>query len=1013
MFDWNYMSADKITILLIEEDAQDASLIVNHLSTIEEFTINIKRISFLEEAKQYLSNAPASIILIAINDFGSDEIGKIKRIHKIAPDLPIVVLAKSQPNDFILQTVTTDAEDYLLKDNLSKEITLRTIRYAIKHKKSTERLRESERKYKGLVNLLPQTVFEMDVKGNLTFANDLAFQTFGYKHEDFSNDIPAIQLVEEKDRERALSNIQAVLRGEKPTDNEYSMMRKDGTTFPALIFSNPIVKNRTIVGLRGIIFDIKERKQSEAAIMDAQIRYRALYESVNDAILVMDKDIFIDCNPAALKLYGCTNDQLLLQPPYRFSPPAQPDGRVSKEKAEEKINLALAGEPQFFEWLHNRYDETLFNAEVSLNRVKLADKFYLIAMVRDISERKKTEEVLYKSEDKYRNIFNSAPVGIYQSTIDGNFLSVNKRLVQILGYDSKDELMQHNLESDIYYNKEERERNISELESKRNVVDLEICWKKKDGTPIWIQLTAQAITDETGKVQYYEGFVRNVNEQREAELKLRENQKLLSTVIETMPFGIWLIDQSGMIIHGNSAAQKIWGGAKYVGIENYGEYKGWFLNTGKKIEPKEWGGARAILNGESVVNEEIEIESFDGKRKILFHSSIPLFNSRKEITGAIVVNQDITELKRKDSQIRKLSRAVEQSPVLIVITDTSGIIEYVNPKFEQVTGYSFSEAIGRNSRFLKSGYTSKETYGELWRTISSGNEWRGEFHNVCKNGDQYWESAVISPIKNSAGVTTNYLAVKEDISEQKKITAELIAAKERAEHSDNLKTEFLAQMSHEVRTPLNVLLSFSTYIKEVLEERQHLTDDLEQYFSTVSIAGKRIIRTIELILNMSDLKSGSYINDPKPTDIYNEILKDVYHQLHRYADEKKLQFDLIQKSDSLFANVDQFATEQSLIQIIDNAIKFTEKGHVTICAEENETGNPVIIIEDTGVGIGEEYMKMLYSAFTQEDQGYSRSFDGNGLGLALAKKYCDLNNIQIDVKSEKRKGTIFTLTFLS
>jgi signal transduction histidine kinase len=199
----------------------------------------------------------------------------------------------------------------------------------------------------------------------------------------------------------------------------------------------------------------------------------------------------------------------------------------------------------------------------------------------------------------------------------------------------------------------------------------------------------------------------------------------------------------------------------------------------------------------------------------------------------------------------------------------------------------------------------------------------------------------------------------------------------------------------------------------VLDERQHLTDDLDQYFSTVSIAGKRIIRTIELILNMSDLKSGSYVNDPKPTDVYNEILKDVYHQLHRYADEKKLQFDLIQKSDSLFVNVDQFATEQSLIQIIGNAIKFTEKGHVTICAEENETGNPVITIEDTGVGIGEEYMKMLYTAFTQEDQGYSRSFEGNGLGLALAKKYCDLNNIQIDVKSEKRKGTIFTLTFLS
>jgi len=725
----------------------------------------------------------------------------------------------------------------------------------------------------------------------------------------------------------------------------------------------------------------------------------------------MDQDIFIDCNPAALKLYACTSDQLLLQPPYKFSPPTQPDERVSKEKAEEKINLALDGEPQFFEWLHNRYDGTLFDAEVSLNRVKLADKFYLIAMVRDISERKKTGEALHKSEDKYRNIFNSAPVGIYQSTTDGKFLSVNERLVQILGYDSRDELMQCNLKADIYYNKEERERNISEHEPRRNFADLEIRWKKKDGTPIWIQLTAQAITDEIGKVQYYEGFVRNVTEQREAETKLRENQKLLSTVIETMPLGIWLVDLNGTIIHGNSAAQKIWGGAKYVGIENYSEYKGWFVNTGKEIKPKEWGAARALLNGEKIVNEELEIESFDGKRKIILYSAVPIRNSIKEITGAIVVNQEITELRRKDFQIRKLSRAVEQSPVLIVITDTAGIIEYVNPKFEQVTGYSSSEAIGRNPRFLKSGYTSKDTYEELWRTISSGNEWRGEFHNVCKNGNQYWESAVISPIKNSAGVITNYLAVKEDITEQKKITAELIAAKERAEHSDNLKTEFLAQMSHEVRTPLNILLSFTTYIKEVLEERQHLTDDLDRYFSTVTAAGKRIIRTIELILNMSDLKSGSFVNDPKPTDIYNDILKHVFHQFHQSVDEKKLQFDLIQKSDSLIANIDQFAVEQLFIHIIDNAIKFTEKGHVLIYAEKNRTGNSVVKIEDTGLGIGEEYMKRLYIPFTQEDHGYTRSFDGNGLGLALVKQYCELNNIQISVRSKKGEGSVFTLVF--
>ncbi|MHB9041765.1 MAG: PAS domain-containing sensor histidine kinase, partial [Melioribacteraceae bacterium] len=381
------------------------------------------------------------------------------------------------------------------------------------------------------------------------------------------------------------------------------------------------------------------------------------------------------------------------------------------------------------------------------------------------------------------------------------------------------------------------------------------------------------------------------------------------------------------------------------------------------------------------------------------------------IAGVVVVNQDITEKKSKELQIRMLSSAVEQSTVSVLITDLKGQIEYVNKKFLESTGYTREEVLGKNPSILKSGFTSNNEYKNMWETITAGNEWRGELLNKTKDGNLFWEFEIISPIRNNSGTVTNYLAVKEDISNQKRMTKELIAAKEHAEHSDNLKTEFIAQMSHEIRTPLNILLSFSNFIKEELSDKKQLTNDLEEYFFKVDNAGTRIIRTIELILNMSELQSGSYSNDPKPTDISNEILTPIYHRFHQLVDEEKLQFELIRNAAPLPSDVDHYSVEQIFNHLIENAIKFTEKGFVKIYVDKNEIGKAVVKIEDTGIGIGENYLEHLYSPFSQEDRGYARSFEGNGLGLALVKKYCDLNNIQISVLSKKREGSAFTLIF--
>ena len=173
---------------------------------------------------------------------------------------------------------------------------------------------------------------------------------------------------------------------------------------------------------------------------------------------------------------------------------------------------------------------------------------------------------------------------------------------------------------------------------------------------------------------------------------------------------------------------------------------------------------------------------------------------------------------------------MEQSPASVVITDLEGKIEYVNPKFTQVTGYSVEEAIGQNPRILKSGEWPSEAYRELWETITAGKEWRGEFHNKRKDSTLYWEYASISPIRNEKGEITHFLAVKEDITERKLAEAELARAKEAAEAANRAKDQFLANMSHEIRTPMNGIIGMTELVLAT-----ELTNEQREYLEIVRI----------------------------------------------------------------------------------------------------------------------------------------------------------------------------------
>ena len=491
---------------------------------------------------------------------------------------------------------------------------------------------------------------------------------------------------------------------------------------------------------------------------------------------------------------------------------------------------------------------------------------------------------------------------------------------------------------------------------------------------------------------------------------LIETKILFQSTIDSLSDSIAILDEKGIIIYVNKAWREFAEENNYqtgnagLGL-NYIEIA---LGSDDKDKIGE-DVARAIIDiiEGSKVNYSIEYPCHLHDRDRWFILKLTSFvqNNKKRI---VAKHEDITSKKEIENLNSKRFHVIEQSPVSIFLTDVDGKIEYVNPKFEEVSGFRSNEVIGKRPRILEPGVLPREQYQKLLARIRSGKEWVGEFNNEKKNGTIYCEYIKISPIINEHGEITNFVGVKEDITHRKKTEAELIKSKKEAEKSDKLKSEFLTQISHEIRTPVNTLLSFSSLIEKELEGA--ITEDLAESFEYMGKAGNRIIRTIDLIIKMSELHTENYETDFMENDLI-ELLNNLVEQYKPLADKKNLSFNFIKMIDSAKILFDKQTVHDVFCNLIDNAVKYTSSGGIKIIVKRNAMNKLNVEVTDTGIGISQKYFIDIFKPFSQETSGYTRIFDGNGLGLTLVKKYCELNNADVLINSSKTHGSTFSVVF--
>lgn len=506
--------------------------------------------------------------------------------------------------------------------------------------------------------------------------------------------------------------------------------------------------------------------------------------------------------------------------------------------------------------------------------------------------------------------------------------------------------------------------------------------------------------------------------------------ELMELTLDSIADGIIATDTEGIITGINQAAKKMLGvtdeTAKEKPIDEV------FLLMDKNTKKSVRGlWKEALSSGKKVgLYQDVILVNNDGHQSYVSATFSTIQKMNQTPRGVVVVFRDVSLLREKEEKLYLYQLALEQSPNAVVITDEDNKIVYVNRQFTLITEYGSDEVMGNDPGFLKSGSTPKTKYEQLWDTLEEGRIWTGEFYNRKKNGQFYWEKAVISPIQNSVGRTTHYLAIKEDVTLQKAMEDELRRtrvmaennleksqyymkqlekARREAELANRAKSEFLANMSHEIRTPLNGLLGMISLL-----ELSSLSKEQMENLEVIRICGDNLLNVINNVLDFSKIESGKMELDYTSFAFADWLEKSMsVHQSQ--ADKKGIQ--LLWVVDSHLPRQlsgDPKHLQQIINNLVGNAIKFTDHGQVKVTVnqlvKEEERLWVEIKISDTGMGIPKEAIPRLFDSFTQLDGSITRRFGGTGLGLSITRQLIELMGGSIEVKSTVGEGSEFSVT---
>ncbi|MHA1168116.1 MAG: PAS domain S-box protein [Candidatus Hodarchaeales archaeon] len=547
--------------------------------------------------------------------------------------------------------------------------------------------------------------------------------------------------------------------------------------------------------------ELIERKLAEKALQEAKEKFQMLVEKLEEGVIFKDTEGFISfVNPKTTEILGYKEEELIGK---HWSHYISTEN-LSKAKAEPKKDPKESSSINEVSVQTKDGPPILITIKTTPIFSKNREYQGTLCVFTDITERKRIENALKKSEERYRAVVETQTEQISRIDPDLKHVFVNEAYCRFFGK-NREELIGQSIIFLVPVNERCKiEKYFSTLNFKNPVQMIEHQVINATGEIRWVQSVNRGIFNEEGELVEIQTVGRDITEHKLREEELRKSESNLAEAQRITHLGSWDWNLETKEFFWSDEVYRIFG-FSHKELEPSYEF---FLSI---VHPMDREFVNQSVNDALYKNKPYNIEHRiikpDGEERIMKEVAEVTYNEKNQPIRMFGTVHDITEcakaareLRVADEKIRILSRAVEQSPGSIMITDIDGKIEYVNPKFYQLTGFSSEEILGNNPRILKSGKTPIEEYERLWEAIKSGNEWHGEFLNKKKNGELYWDAFSISPIKNALGIITHFVAIREDITRRKKAEEELKKVLSLLEETIRERTYDLMQEKNKVKT---------------------------------------------------------------------------------------------------------------------------------------------------------------------------------------------------------------------
>ncbi|NBC17098.1 MAG: PAS domain S-box protein [Bacteroidetes bacterium] len=837
----------------------------------------------------------------------------------------------------------------------------------------------------------------------IVFVNEAFTRMTGYSADEVLGETPRILQGPETDRAVLDRLKESLMRGE-PYRGETVNYRKDGQPYTVEWSITPVEDEEgTITHYVSVQRDVTEKREAERQ----QARLAAIVASSDDAILSKTLDgIVTSWNAGAERLYGYTAEEMVGQSVARFIPEDRKD-ELDRIMASVREGRSVS----FQETIRQRKDGSRVSVALTVSPVRDAAGKVIgaSAIARDITERKQMEEALQASEERYRRIVETANEGIWQIDAEGRTTYVNAEMADMLGYTVEEMAGMHLFEA---MDAEGRARAEELLVDRQQGVRAqhEFTYQRKDGEPLEALVGTAPLLDEDGTYRGALAMVTDITERKQAEEALRRSRERLATAQRIAGLGHWERNLEEETLFWSDETRRIfgWDEDEAVTYETFME----------AVHPDDREEARrqqeGALRGEAPIDMEYRVRRPDGTERIVHEQGEATFDAAgtpMQIAGTVL---DVTERKRAEQELRAseaLKQAVLSSMLAeIAVLDDDGTIVAVNRRWEEFAiqgGDHDLRHTGVGVNYLDVCERSADRGDDLAREALDGiraalREERQTFvqEYPCHDGKQERRFRMeVTPLGTDVG---GVVVAHHDVTDHHKARQQLVAAKRAAEQMNDLKSAFLANMSHEIRTPLTSIIGYA----ELLREEADGSLDAE-FVDMIYRGGHRLQRTLNSVLDLAQLESATLDLSWEPCDVRALVL-DTVDLFQQEAARNALDLHADVPDAPVLVQTDQGALTRILNNLVSNALKFTPEGHVRLglAATESEV---TLSVQDTGIGISDDFQDRLFEPFTQESTGLSRDYEGVGIGMTIVQRLVELLGGTLEVSSEKGAGTLFTV----